>query len=222
MSKASLLQPKQIIRVLRSCKAMQHGQAKACAIALSHAALRVTEIALLDVKTVLLPSGAIREEVHLPSRICKNYKARTIWLSNPTARKVIQDWVDYRLFKQWGTTSDSSKYQGLNPSSKFVLNNRGRGYSLQPKTRRLDAGKLKTYWCCDALEQAIRLVYRRCGLSQCSSHSGRKSLVTNSVISGVSLEQMARILGHSDSCTTIHYVVIQQTRIREMNELDWL
>lgn len=174
MSKAESLQPKTIKRVLRSCGSMQHGQAKACSIALSHAALRVTEIALLDVKTVLLPSGAIREEVHLPSRICKNYKARTIWLSNPTSRKIIQDWIDYRLLKQWGTTSDSSKYQGLNPTSKFVLSNRGRCCSLQPKTRRLNSGKLKTYWCCDALEQAIRLVYRRCGLSQCSSHSGER------------------------------------------------
>lgn len=93
---------------------------------------------------------------------------------------------------------------------------------MQPKPRRLDSGEVKEYWCCDALEQTIRLVYRRCGLSQCSSHSGRKSLVTNSVISGVSLEQMARVLGHSDSSTTIKYVVIQRERIREMNSIDWL
>jgi hypothetical protein len=102
MSKASSLHPKQINRVLRSCKAMQHGQAKACAIALSHVALRVTEIALLDVKTVLLPSVQISEEVHLPSRICNNYKSRTIWLANPTSRKIIQDWIDYRLLKTIG------------------------------------------------------------------------------------------------------------------------
>lgn len=221
MSKADSLRPNEINHVLRSCKAMQHGQEKACAIALSHAAMRVTEIALLDVKTVLLPSGAIREEVHLPSRICKNYKARTIWLSNLTTRKVIQDWIDCRKLKQWGVTN-TNQYQGLAPSSKFVLNNRGRSYSLQPKPRKLDSGEIKEYWCCDALEQAIRLVYRRCGLSCCSSQSGRKSLVTNSVTSGVSLEQMARILGHSDSSTTIYYVVIQQNRIREMNAIDWL
>lgn len=221
MSKADAIKPKTIKRVLRSCRLMLHGQGKACAIALSHAALRVTEIALLDVKTVLSPSGQIREEVHLPSRICKNYRSRTIWLSNPITRMIIQEWIEYRKLKRWEVV-DSDSFQGLVPLSKFILNNRGRGYSLQPKTRRLDSGELKTYWCCDALEQAIRTVYRRCGLYQCSSHSGRKSLVTNSVISGVSLEQMARVLGHSDSSTTIKYVVIQQRRIREMNSIDWL
>lgn len=172
-------------------------------------------------KTVLLPSGGIREEVHLPSRICKNYKARTIWLSNLTSRKIIQEWIDYRKLKQWEVTN-SNQYQDLTPASKFVLSNSGRSYSLQPKPRRLDSGEVKEYWCCDALEQVIRLVYCRCELPQCSSHSGRKSLVTNSVISGVSLEQMAKVLGHSDASTTIFYVCIQQARIQEMNSLDWL
>lgn len=141
MSKADSLQPKTIKRVLRSCGAMQHGQAKACSIALSHTALRVTEIALLDVKTVLLPSGKIREEVHLPSRICKNYKSRTIWLTNPTSREIIQNWINYRKLKRWGLTN-SEQYQGLNPSSKFVLSNRGQGYSLQPKVRKLESGQI--------------------------------------------------------------------------------
>ncbi len=82
MSRANSLSPKQIKRVLQTCQLMQHGQAKACAIALSHAALRVSEIARLDVQTVLYPSGAIREEINLPSKICKRLKPRTRTLSN--------------------------------------------------------------------------------------------------------------------------------------------
>lgn len=222
MSKADSLSPKQIKRVIATCQLMQHGQAKACAIALSHAALRVSEIARLDVQTVLYPSGSIREEINLPAKICKRLKPRTIWLTNSLTRKIVQQWIDYRLIRAWGTTGNPAQYQGLNPNSTFLLNNRGRGYSLQPKPRRLESGKIKEYWCCDALEQAIRMIYKRCGLSSCSSHTGRKSMVTNSVLSGVSLEQMARVLGHDDASVTVDYVVIQERRIYEMCALDWI
>ncbi len=121
----------------------------------------------------------------------------------------------------WGL-SNCSDYQGLNPNSRFLFNNRGRAYALQPKQRVMKSGELKTYWACDSLEQSFRKLYARCGLKQASSHSGRKSLVTNSVIRGVSLEQMARILGHADTEVTLKYVVTQRDRIREMCALDWL
>lgn len=221
MSKADALTGQQINRVLKTCQLMQHGQAKAGAIALSHTAMRVSEIARLDVKTALFPAGSIRHEINLPSQICKNTKPRTIWLTNRTARTAIQDWIDYRIQHKWGLGT-SSDYQGLNPDSKLILTNRGSSYSLQPKPRRLDDGTIKEYWCCDALEQAIRNVYKRCGLPQCSSHTGRKSLVTNSVLSGVSLETMARVLGHSEASTTLGYVVIQQHVIRDMCSIEWI
>lgn len=222
MSRADALKPSQINRVLKTCKLMQHSQSKRCALVLSHAAMRVTEIALLQTKTILYPSGQLREEIHLPAKICKFCKPRTIWLTNPKTRQIIQEWIDYRRLKRWGTTLDDMAYQGLNPESKFVLSNRGRGYSLQPKPRLLGTGEVREYWACDALEAQIRDIYKRCGLSHCSSHTGRKSLVTNSVIAGVPLEQMARVLGHADKTTTVDYVVIQQDRIKEMCCLDWI
>ncbi|WP_244536397.1 site-specific integrase [Moritella viscosa] len=83
-------------------------------------------------------------------------------------------------------------------------------------------GTVKAYRACDSLEQQVRTIYKRCGLSSASSHSGRKSLVSNAIIAGVELEQMARVLGHSDISTTIKYVVIDQKRIKEMCALDWI
>nr|SHO15125.1 Phage integrase family protein [Moritella viscosa]SHO15424.1 Phage integrase family protein [Moritella viscosa]SHO19023.1 Phage integrase family protein [Moritella viscosa] len=47
-------------------------------------------------------------------------------------------------------------------------------------------------------------------------------MVSNAIIAGVELEQMARVLGHSDISTTIKYVVIDQKRIKEMCALDWI
>ncbi len=83
-------------------------------------------------------------------------------------------------------------------------------------------GTIKTYKACDSLEQVVRSIYKRCGLSSASSHSGRKSMVSNVIVAGIQLEQMAIILGHSDISTTIKYVVIDQKRIKEMCALDWI
>ncbi|SKA77015.1 Phage integrase family protein [Enterovibrio nigricans DSM 22720] len=157
----------------------------------------------------------------LPAKICKHLKPRVIWLSNPKTRRIIQEWINYRKTKSWAVTK-SNEYQGLNPESRFLLNNRGRSYALQPKPRVMLDGEVKTYWACDSLEQSFRKLYARCGLHTASSHTGRKSLVTNAIIRGESLENMARVIGHSSTETTLKYVVIQRDRIREMCAIDWL
>jgi site-specific recombinase XerD len=99
----------------------------------------------------------------------------------------------------------------------LILTNRGGGFSLQPKRRELDSGEIKTYWVSDALEQALRNLYKKCGLKGCSSQSGRRSYVTNLItIQKVELEVVSRLLGHSDPEYTIPYVEIRKERLVEM------
>jgi len=221
MSKANSLIPSEINRVLKTTLLMPHSQSKRAVIVLSHAAIRITEISQITVKTILYPSGKIRDEIFLPAAICKNLRPRTAWI-NPKSKKILQEWIDHRSSKKWGVMPNSDEYQGLNPNSKLIFSNRGCSYSLQNKKRKMIDGSIKTYKACDSLEQAIRGIYKKCGLSSASSHSGRKSLVSNAIIAGVELELMAIILGHSDISTTIKYVVIDQKRIKEMCALDWI
>ena len=220
MSRADALTPAQIHRVLKTCQLMQHSEGKRCAVALSHAALRVTEVALLKTEHILFANGKIKEEIHLPASICKLLKPRTVWLTNKTSRAIIQEWVDHRLVKKWGV-SGRAEFQGLIPESRFLYTVRGAPYSLQPKPRKLDSGVVREYWACDSLEQAKREMYKKCGLPSASSHSGRKSLCTNAVVNGVPIETVARILGHASPETTIDYVVIQPKRIEQMCGIDW-
>ena len=65
MSKAIALSKNQIKTVLSGANLMTHSESKRCALALSHAAMRVSEIALLQTKTIVNPSGQIKEEIHL-------------------------------------------------------------------------------------------------------------------------------------------------------------
>ena len=206
MSKAKALTKSQIKHVLAICELMTHSESKRCALVLSHAAMRVTEIALLQTKSILYPSGKIREEIYLPASICKGLRPRTIWLTNKLSREIVQEWINFRIKKRWGTVINGAEYQGLIPESRFLYSNRGRPYALTKKDRLMMDGSIKTYWASDALEHIIRQIYKKAGLHQASSHSGRKSLATNAIHNGRKLEDVARILGHKDPETTLHYI----------------
>lgn len=107
----------------------------------------------------------------MPAAICKALKPRTIWLTNKLTRLVIQEWIDFRISKRWGTMPHDVAYQSLNPESKFLFNNRGKPYALTEKTRVLVDGTVKAYRASDALEHGIRDIYRKAGLHHASSHS---------------------------------------------------
>ncbi|TQV71617.1 site-specific integrase [Aliikangiella marina] len=133
MSKAIALKPNQINKVLDKILLMQDWQTKRAVMAISHAALRVTEIALLEVRDVITPAGKLRDEVFLPARICKGTKSRTVWFSNQKTRTAIQEYIEYRIEKRWGLGLIKDAYQGLNPDSRLIFNNRGRPYGLVTK-----------------------------------------------------------------------------------------
>ncbi|SGZ01847.1 Integrase family protein [Moritella viscosa] len=200
---------------------MTQPESKRAVIALSHCAIRISEIGQLTVKTVLFPSGKIKDEIFLPASICKNLRPRTAWLSGKT-KKIIQEWIDHRKSKKWGVMPNSFEFQQLNPNSKLIFSCRGYSYSIQDKKRIMKDGTIKIYKACDSLELVVRAIYKKCGLSSASSHSGRRSLVTNAALSGVDLEYLSMILGHRSIETTIIYVEISKTRLKEMYKLDWI
>lgn len=215
MSKSDRLTRPEIKRVLNTCLVLQSSQCRRAAIVLSHAGMRVTEIGLLQTKSVLTKSGVIRHEVALPAKICKHLKHRSVWLSNPVTREIVEEWIGYRLKMKWGT-GEPGEYAGLNPESRFLYSNRGRPYSIQPKRAKLKSGEVKEYKSCDALQAFITTTYKKCGLFNASSHAGRKSLATNASIKGVPIEDIAILLGHDSPQTTLEYIVIDEKRIREM------
>jgi len=221
MSKACALSSKEINRVLQTTLLMPNPELKRCVLVLSHSSIRISEISRLTVKTILYPSGKIRDEIFLPASICKGLKPRTAWLSDKS-KKIIQLWIDHRKSKSWGLMPNSDEYQQLSPNSKFVFSNRGFSYSLQHKKRVMKDGSVKYYLACDSLEQMLRSIYSKCGLKSASSHSGRRSLATNAILSGVELNVVSRILGHKEAETTLCYVEIQPSRIKSMYALDWV
>ncbi len=210
-SKARSLSPSQIRKLLARCQLMQNPELKRVVLALPFSTLRVSELAQITVDDVLTPTGIIRNEIYLRALLCKRRKPRSIWLSR-LAKQMIQEWINHRKSRQWATTFEES-YQGLNPLSKLVLNNRGRSYSMKRKTRINQAGEHIDYAACDVLELMIRNVYQRCGLKGCSSHTGRRPYGTNMNAQGVDLSAIQRALGHSEPSMTIEYIDVSISQL---------
>jgi len=219
MSKAIALKPRQINNVLRKIELMQDKETKKAAIAISHAGLRVSEMARLEVQDIMYPSGKLKTEVFLRAAICKGLKPRTIWLSNKKTQQIIQELIDYRLKKRWGTSLNPKEYQGLIPESRLLYNNRGRPFALITKQVEMADGSIQSYKACETLRAMIQGIYNRCGFKKASSHTGRKSLATNAALRGVKLSEIAAILGHEDEEMTLEYICIDQQRIKKAYEV---
>jgi len=219
MSKAAALTKTQIRKTISKIGLMNDKETKLAAFVLTHAGMRVSEAARIDVKTLLYPSGEIRKEIFLPSKICKMLKPRTMWLTNLKAREAIQAVIDYRIKRKWGLSLNDDRYQGLMPDSRLLYNNRGRPYALSDKKRTMVDGSINIYKACDALQEQLTNIYKRCGLHNCSSHTGRKSLATNAAEKGVPLEVISRILGHDDPEMTLHYIDIRDKQLEKCYEV---
>ncbi|MDH5928933.1 tyrosine-type recombinase/integrase [Vibrio lentus] len=220
-AKAKSLTPSQIRKLLVRCQLMQNPELKRVVLALSFSTLRVSELAQLTVDDVLMPTGKIKEEIYLRASLCKRRKPRSIWLSK-LAKQMIQEWVDYRKSHNWATTFNNT-YQGLNPLSKLVLNNRARSYSMKRKTRINQAGEQVDYQACDVLELMIRNIYQRSGLKGCSSHTGRRSYGSNMNAQGIELNAIQRALGHAEPSMSLEYIDISTNQLSKAAELAlWL
>ncbi|ELL0578550.1 tyrosine-type recombinase/integrase [Vibrio fluvialis] len=210
-SKAKSLSPTEIKKLFTRCQLMQNPELKRVVLALSFSTLRVSELAQITVDDVITPTGKVKDEIYLRASLCKRKKARSIWLSK-LSKQMIQEWIDYRKARNWATTFDDS-YQGLNPLSKLVLNNRGRSYSMKRKTRINQTGDRVDYSACDVLELMIRNLYQRTGFKGCSSHTGRRSYGTNMNAQGVELSAIQRALGHSEPSMSIEYIDISPEQL---------
>lgn len=85
------------------------------------------------------------------------------------------------------------------------------------KCRTLSDGRQVEYRAADALEARFRELYRAAGIKT-SSHAGRRSFASALLKRGVSLEQVAILLGHQDRKVTSAYIHVEKKKLREMYE----
>ena len=67
--------------------------------------------------------------------------------------------------------------------------------------------------------QLIIRIYEECGLDGATSHSGRRTLITNLANKGISVKVLAEIAGHSSIQTTARYISVNDELMRSAIEL---
>ena len=90
-------------------------------------------------------------------------------------------------------------------------------------TRKDDEPLFVSKWgkqmCANSLVQVFGRFYKLAGLSNASSHSGRRSFITNLANKGVSVRVLAAACGHKNISTTQKYIEVGEHQVRAAVEL---
>lgn len=71
----------------------------------------------------------------------------------------------------------------------------------------------------NSLVQVFGRFYRKAGLSNASSHSGRRSFLTGLAHQGVNVRVLAALAGHKNISTTQRYIEVGEHQLRATVEL---
>lgn len=172
--------------MLLDCEAHRYPHRDRVIVLLSaKAGLRAMEIAKLRRYHVMTADQHIDLEIHLENKICKKGSGRTIPI-NAELRSALTD-----LFH---------KVPGP-PSDPLILSERSMRDPTADEPLCMEAKSIVYFF--------YRL-YRRVGLTGCSSHSGRRTFGTKAarqiVKVGGSLRDVQQMLGHKDLATTQKYI----------------
>lgn len=139
---------------------------------------RACELRRLRIKDVVSSTGEIVEEVHLLKSMTKTKKQRTVPLSNKKLRSVLKEYLNHL----------KAKNQGQLKFDDYLFSSQKGGIFYKTE-----------------LVRAINNIYRRAGLVDARSHSGRRTFITQKINEGVNLTTIAIIVGHSNINTTVGY-----------------
>jgi integrase/recombinase XerD len=107
--------------------------------------------------------------------------------------------VNERLQKE--LAAYSRIVRGNNPSTPFFVTQKRTGFSA------------------NTLTQHFITLYRRAGLDGATSHSGRRTFITNLASQGVSVRVLAALAGHRSIQTTQRYIDVNDDMLRKAVEL---
>ena len=120
-----------------------------------------------------------KDILKLQASYTKGNKHRDIPLSNKTIQKVITLYIQYLK---------NTKGMLFNENNTLFTSQKGSGFSPNSMVR------------------LINNLYKDNGYDGYSSHSGRRSMITNLVNAGISINKVKTLAGHSNIQTTMEYV----------------
>jgi len=190
MAQARALNAAEMEQVLTHVNASRHAHRNRCFILLTHlAGMRVGEVASLRWVDVLTADGHIKEEIRLLPEMTKGKHARTVFIST-RLREELQRYAD--IYRRSAPLECPLFYSQKDARKGFTAN---------------------------SLTQTVAKLYRGAGLDGATSHSGRRSFLTNLANKGTAIHLLRTLAGHRSISTTATYLYSSPTQLKAAVEL---
>ena len=190
MTQARALNAAEMEQVLTHVNAGRHAHRNRCFILLTHlAGMRVGEVASLRWVDVLTADGHIKEEIRLLPEMTKGKHARTVFIST-RLREELQRYAD--IYRRSAPLECPLFYSQKDARKGFTAN---------------------------SLTQTVAKLYRGAGLDGATSHSGRRSFLTNLANKGTAIHLLRTLAGHRSISTTATYLYSSPTQLKAAVEL---
>jgi integrase len=214
VDQAAVLSPAEFKRLKREAAYGRNGLRNLAIIWFSFgSALRVTEIARLQIKDVVNVDGSLKEQFRLPAAYTKNGESRWAYILESEHKEALVCYLDWRVEKK-RRLGDPDKYMGLRPDSPLFLSRGVSGFTFVVKTYEKADGTLAEYPVCSSLQQLISSLVKTTGVKTASSHSGRRSFATRLAERGIDLKPIQLLLGHKTEQQSLAYIDSDVTKGR--------
>jgi integrase/recombinase XerD len=198
MAQAKVLNEKEIRKVLLYIAAHKHSaRNRAMFLLTTNCGLRAKEVAALRLCDVLTVEGKIREEFFLSAEKTKGSKGRTIYLS----QKMQEELHNYLSSRFKLSDLLAVTYTDTNRALFASQKNSNRGFS--PST----------------LAQHFHYLYKNAKVDGASSHTMRRSFITNLAAKGIGVRVLASLAGHRSIAVTQRYIDVHDDMKRNAVEL---
>ena len=195
MKRAKVLSAKQLKKVMQMQIVSRNRLRNEALLMVSfYLGLRVKEISALKLNQMLDSSAQLVQEIALEKGQSKNKKGeRTLYITNPKLRESLERYIQERKTK---------KNYPMEPPLRgpFFLSEHGGHFTP------------------NALQQLFSKMYKDAGLNGCSSHSGRRSYITNLSEKGIDIRSIQILAGHSSISTTQVYIEENPIRLADINK----
>ena len=197
MKQARCLNDKELKLLLLYINTRKHAARDRAIVACTYfGGMRIGECAALKIKDVLANDGSIKLEINLTAEQTKGKYSRTVVLADKL-RKEIQTYLQTRF--------DTKQLIALTYSehiNKPLFNTqKSNGFSA------------------NTLTYTMTMLYKAAGLEGASSHSGRRSFLTNLSAKAVPLKVLMELAGHRQAQTTMRYINVTSDMKRAAVEL---
>ena len=197
MKQARCLNEKELNLLLLYINTRKHAARDRAIVLMTYwGGMRIGEVAATKLKDVLANDGTVKHEINLTAEQTKGKYSRTVVLADKL-RKEIQNYLQTRF--------DTKQLIALTYSEHI--------------NKPLFATQKSEGFSANTLTYTMTMLYKAAGLNGASSHSGRRSFLTNLSAKSVPLKVLMELAGHRQAQTTMRYINVTSDMKRAAVEL---